>query len=238
MRGRPVAEQERIAQAMARRNMAMGVFVAHTIAWNETGLPGGDAAKRDAFLAEIRASVEVAKRVRATWMTVVPGRVEPRLDMSLQTANVVDALRRAADILEPHGLVMVIEALNTLRDHPGQFLSRVTQGYALCKAVRSPSLKLIFDLYHQQVMEGNLIPNIDATWDEVAYIQCGDHPGRKEPGTGEVNYRNVFGHIYAKGYKGILGMEHGNSRPGREGEQAVIEAYVAADQFGEERRGT
>jgi hydroxypyruvate isomerase len=229
MRERSVADQERIAAAMTRRRMAMGVFVAHTIAWNEPGLASGEPSKREEFLRDITASVEVAKRVRATWMTVVPGRVDPRLDMSLQTANVVDALRRAADILEPHGLVMVTEALNTLRDHPGQFLSRVTQGYALCKAVRSPALKLIFDLYHQQVMEGNLIPNINATWDEVAYIQCGDHPGRKEPGTGEVNYRNVLRHIRGKGYKGILGMEHGNSIPGRAGEQAVIDAYVAAD---------
>ncbi|HEV8265748.1 MAG TPA: TIM barrel protein [Gemmatimonadales bacterium] len=238
MRGRPVAEQERIAQAMARRNMAMGVFVAHTIAWNETGLPGGDAAKRDAFLQEVRDSVEVAKRVRATWMTVVPGRVDERLEPSYQTANVIEALKRAAAILEPHGLVIVIESLNTLRNHPGQFLNRIPQAYLICKAVASPACKILFDMYHQQITEGNLIPNIDLAWDEIAYFQIGDNPGRKEPGTGEVNYRNVFGHISAKGYKGILGMEHGNSRPGREGEQAVIEAYVAADQFGEERRGT
>jgi hydroxypyruvate isomerase len=173
--------------------------------------------------------VEVAKRVGATWTTVVPGHVDRRLEMSYQTANVVEALKRAAAILEPHGLVMVIESLNTLRDHPGQFLTRIPQAYLVCKAVASPACKILFDLYHQQITEGNLIPNVDAAWDEIAYFQVGDHPGRKEPGTGEVNYRNVFRHIHAKGYRGIVGMEHGNARPGREGERAVIDAYLTAD---------
>lgn len=229
MRGRSVADQERIAQTMARRGMAMGVFVAHTISWNEANLASGDRAARDKFVQEVRESVDVARRVRATWMTVVPGHVDRRLEMSYQTANVVDALKRAAEILEPHKLVMVLEPLNTLRDHPGQFLTRIPQTYLICKAVASPACKILFDMYHQQITEGNLIPNIDLAWDEVAYFQIGDNPGRKEPGTGEVNYGNVFRHIRGKGYTGILGMEHGNSMPGREGEQAVIQAYVAAD---------
>ena len=229
MRGRSVADQERIAQTMARRGMAMGVFVAHSISWNEATLTSGDAAARDKFVREVRESVDVAKRVRATWMTVVPGHVDRKLEMSYQTANVVEALKRAAEILEPHNLVMVLEPLNTLRDHPGQFLTKVPQTYLICKAVASPACKILFDMYHQQITEGNLIPNIDAAWTEVAYFQVGDNPGRKEPGTGEVNWGNVFRHINSKGYKGILGMEHGNSRPGKEGEQAVIDAYVAAD---------
>ena len=229
LRQRPVADQERIARTMERLRMLMGVFVAHDIGWNEPNLTTGDAAKRDAFLAQVRASVEVAKRVHAKWMVCVPGRVDPRLDMSYQTANVVEALKRAAAILEPHGLVLVIEPLNLLRDHPGQFLSRVPQGYQICRAVGSPSLKIQLDLYHAQIQEGNLIPNLDAAWDEVAYVQVGDNPGRNEPGTGEINYRNVFRHLHAKGYAGVVGMEHGNAKPGREGERAVIDAYVAAD---------
>ncbi|HUG40900.1 MAG TPA: TIM barrel protein [Longimicrobiales bacterium] len=228
MRGRPVAEQERIAREMARLDMRMGVFVAHTIHWSEPDLAGGDAARREAFLAEIRSSVEVARRVNATWMTVVPGHVDLRLHADLQTAHVVETLRPAAEILEPHGLVMVLEPLNP-RDHPGQFLSRIPQAYQICRAVDSPACRILDDLYHQQITEGNLIPNMDAAWDEIAYFQVGDNPGRKEPTTGEINYRNVFAHIRAKGYRGILGMEHGNARPGPEGERAVIEAYRAVD---------
>jgi hydroxypyruvate isomerase len=231
MRGRPVALQQRIATEMARLGMRMGVFVAHTIAWTEPNLTTGDEAKREQFLTEVRASVDVAKRVNATWMTVVPGHVDMSLDLDFQTANLVETLKRAAAILEPHGLVMVLEPLNTLRNHPGQFLTRIPQAYLICKAVGSPACKILFDIYHQQITEGNLIPNFDAAWDEVAYIQVGDNPGRNEPGTGEINYRNVFRHIHAKGFAGIVGMEHGNSRDGRAGERAVIDAYVAADSW-------
>jgi hydroxypyruvate isomerase len=231
MKQRPVEEQERIAAEMERLGMRMGVFVAHTIGWDDANLASGDAEKRAQFLAEVRDSIEVARRVNARWMTVVPGHVDARLDMDFQTAHVVEALKRAAALLEPHGLVMVLEPLNTLRNHPGQFLTRIPQAYLVCKAVASPSCKILFDVYHQQITEGNLIPNFDAAWDEVAYIQTGDNPGRREPGTGEINYRNVFRHIHGKGYQGVIGMEHGNARPGRDGERAVIDAYVAADAF-------
>ena len=231
LKDRPVADQELIGSTLARLNMTMGVLVAHTIAWNESNLTNGDTAARDAFLKQVRESVDVARRVNAKWMTVVPGHVDRRLEMSYQTANVIEALKRAAAILEPHGLVIVIEPLNTLRDHPGQFLTRVPQAFEICRAVDSPSLKILFDMYHQQITEGNLIPNINAAWSEVGYFQVGDNPGRREPGTGEINYRNVFRHIHSKGFAGIVGMEHGNSRPGREGERAVIDAYAAADSW-------
>jgi hydroxypyruvate isomerase len=119
MKGRPVEEQQRIADEMARLGMRMGVFVAHTIGWNEANLANGDVESRDAFVQDVCESVHVARRVNATWMTVVPGHVDSRLDKDFQTANVVEALRRAAALLEPHGLVMVLEPLNTLRNHPG-----------------------------------------------------------------------------------------------------------------------
>lgn len=231
MKGHSVADQALIGRTLQRLGMGMGVFVAHDIGWNEPNLTTGDRAKRDIFLSQIRESVDVAKRCNATWMTVVPGHVDMRLDMGYQTANVIESLKQASAILEPHGLVMVIEALNTQRDHPGQFLTHAAQSYAVCKAVGSPACKMLFDAYHMQISEGNLIPNLDLAWSEIGYFQVGDNPGRKEPGTGEVNWQNVFRHLYEKGYKGVLGMEHGNSRPGKEGERAVIDAYVAADRW-------
>jgi hydroxypyruvate isomerase len=231
MKGRPVAEQERIAKAMERLGISMGVFVAHEINWNEATITSSDMAKRDAFVQQVRESVDVARRVRAKWMTVVPGHVDRRLDMTYQTANVIESLKRACAILEPHGLVIVLEPLNTRRDHPGMFLTHIGQTHAICKAVGSPSCKILYDMYHQQITEGNIIPNIDLAWSEVAYFQVGDNPGRKEPWTGEMNYRNIFRHIHSKGFTGIVGMEHGNAKPGREGERAVIDAYVSADQW-------
>lgn len=230
MKGRPIAVQEAMAKAMADRGIQMGVFVAHTIFWKEPNLASGREDWREQFLTEIHESIEVAKRVNATWMTVVPGHVDLRSDMGYQTANVVESLRRASDLLAPHGLVMVLEPLNP-RDHPGLFLSKMAQAYAICRAVDSPACKILDDLYHQQITEGNLIPNIDACWDEIGYFQMGDNPGRKEPTTGEINYLNVFKHIHSKGFEGVMGMEHGNSRPGKEGERAVIDAYRAVDAF-------
>ena len=232
MRGRSTADQQRIAHALQRLNMRMGVFVAHEIAWTEATITTPNADARNRFLAEVRSSVDVARRVNARWLTVVPGHIDRRLDRSFQTANVIEALKRAASILEPHGLVMVLEPLNTLRNHPGMFLTTSPQAHMICKAVASPSCKILYDIYHQQITEGNLLPNIDAAWEEIAYFQVGDNPGRNEPGTGEINYRNVFRHIHGRGFTGIVGMEHGNSRRGRDGERAVIDAYVAADAFG------
>ncbi|RLD74749.1 MAG: xylose isomerase, partial [Bacteroidetes bacterium] len=230
MKDRPVSVQEKMAQTMDKRNMIMGVFVAHKIYWKEPTLTTGKEKSRKEFLQQIEESVTVAKRVNAKWMTVVPGHVDMRLDIGFQTANVVESLKYASDILEKHDLIMVLEPLN-FYNHPGLFLNKIPQAYEVCKAVDSPSCKILFDIYHQQIQEGNLIPNMKMAWDEIAYFQIGDNPGRKEPTTGEINYKNVFKYIHAKGYKGILGMEHGNSKKGIDGELAVIEAYRISDNF-------
>ena len=230
MKSRSIALQEKISKTLVKRGMKMGVFVAHKIYWDKPNLSSGDDDHRNDFLNDIKNSVEVAKRVNAKWMTVVPGNLDLRKDMSYQTSNVIETLKRASDILEPHNLVMVLEPLN-FRDHPGLFLTESPQAFQICKAVDSPSCKILFDIYHQQIQEGNLIPNIDDTWDEIAYFQIGDNPGRKEPTTGEINYQNVFKFIYEKGYDGILGMEHGNSIQGAEGEKALVDAYLKVDSF-------
>ena len=230
MKRREIGMQEKIASKMANLGMEMGVFVAHSINWTESTLVTGDSEKLESFLTQIKESVEVAKRVNARWMTVVPGHVDLQKDMGYQTRNVIDALKRASEILEPHSLTMVLEPLN-FRDHPGLFLNKIPQAYQICQAVGSPSCKILDDLYHQQIHEGNLIPNIDLAWEEIGYFQVGDNPGRKEPTTGEINYLNVFKHIHGKGFTGIVGMEHGNSMPGKEGEVALIKAYAAVDSF-------
>jgi len=230
MRNRPIEQQLAMAKIMEKNNMTMGVFVAHKIYWTEPNLASGKQNWRDEFLADIKDAVTVAKRVNAKWMTVVPGHVDLRQNMAYQTANVVETLKQACAILEPHNLVMVLEPLN-FRNHPGLFLSESPQAYQICKAVNSPSCKILFDIYHQQIQEGNLIPNIEQCWDEIAYFQIGDNPGRNEPTSGEINYKNVFKYIYNQGFMGVLGMEHGNSQEGKSGEQRVIDAYIESDQF-------
>ena len=230
LKKRTIDNQSKMSKTMQKRGIEMGVFVAHTIHWKEPNLASGDNNKREQFLKEIKESVEVAKRINAKWMTVVPGYKDLRLDLSYQTVNVVDSLKYACEILEPHGLIMVLEPLNFL-NHPGLFLTESPQAYEICKSVDSPSCKILFDIYHQQIQEGNLLPNIEKCWNEIAYFQIGDNPGRKEPSTGEINYKNIFKYIYNRGFEGILGMEHGNSKKGRDGEIAVIEAYKKVDNF-------
>jgi len=228
MRGRPLAEQERIAKEMSRLGMRMGVFVLNPeTAWTTT-FAAGEAAFRDSFIKDVDASIEVAKRVGAKWMTVVMGTNAPRLEPEYQTAHAVEILRAGAERLEKHGLIMVLEPLNR-RDHPNLFLTRVPQAFQICRAVDSPACKILFDIYHQQITEGNIIPNFDAAWSEVAYVQVGDNPGRREPTTGEINYANIFAHLKRKGFTGVVGMEHGNSKPGADGELAVVAAYRAVD---------
>ena len=231
MKNRTTKEQRQIAKKMSQLDMTMGVFVAHNIYWQEPNLTTGNKERQDEFVQNVKDSIEVAKRVNATWMTVVPGYIDLGLEMAYQTANVVEALRRACEALEPHGLIIVLEPLNWWANHAGQFLTKIPQAFEICRAVNSPSCKILFDIYHQQITEGNLMPNMDNAWSEIAYFQIGDNPGRKEPTTGEINYLNVFKYIHEKRFKGILGMEHGNSKQGKIGELAVINAYRMVDDF-------
>ena len=230
MKNRDAKTQEKIGNFLSNNNMKMGVFVAHKIYWNEPNLASGDLNKRNEFLNDISSSVDIAKRVNAKWMTVVPGHLDLRKDMNYQTQNVIETLKQASGLLEKHDLTMVLEPLN-FRDHPGLFLTESPQAFQICKAVNSKSCKILFDIYHQQIQEGNLIPNIEASWNEIAYFQIGDNPGRNEPTTGEINYKNIFKYIYDKGFNGVLGMEHGNSLKGLEGELKLINSYKKVDNF-------
>ena len=228
---RDAALQDKIAARMAKVGIRMGVFVAH----GDFGKPtfaSGKQDHRERVLADMHKACELSKRVDARWCTVVPGAVDPRQDAGYQTANVIELLKRCCDVIDASGvdLTMVLEPLN-FRDHPGLFLTRIAQGFEICRGVGSKRCKILDDLYHQQITEGNLIPNIDQAWGEIAYFQVGDNPGRKEPGTGEINYRNVFRHIHGKGFKGIVGMEHGKAHGGIEGEKKLIAAYRDADAF-------
>ena len=244
MMNKDPALQQKIGDKLASLGMTMGVFVTgfgmntYMLTSNIVGDQNrgkGVSTDPKTVRAELKKmceqAIETQKRVNAKWTTVVLGANNPNLDYDYQFANLVDNLKYCCGLLEPHGLVMVMEPLNYM-NHPGVFLKTVPQAYAICKAVGSPSCKILNDLYHQQIEIGNLINNIDRAWDETAYIQVGDVPGRKEPTTGEINYKNVFKHLYDKGYKGIVGMEHGNSLPGAEGEQRLIQAYREVDDFG------
>ncbi len=231
MSGRDEATQRRLAAKMGKLGMTMGVFIAHGD-FSQPTFASGRKDHQERVLKEIDRACVVAERVNATWCTVVPGAVDPRKDAGYQFANCVELLKRCCERIDQNksDLVMVLEPLN-FRDHPRLYLTKMAQGFALCRAVGSAHCKVLNDLYHQQITEGNLIPNIDASYSEIGYFQCGDNPGRREPYTGEINYRNVFAHIHRKGFKGVVGMEHGLSQGGKEGELKLINAYREADAF-------
>lgn len=227
MMEKPVEVQEKIGATLGRLGMDMGVFVIKFPGFfDKSHMTTGDKTWTDMFLKSCKEAVETSKRVNAKWATVVPGNFTRNLPMGIQTGNVIEVLKRGAEILEPHKLTMVLEPLS---DNPDLFLRHSDQSYMICRAVDSPSCKILFDMYHMQRNEGNMIKNMDLCWSEIAYLQIGDNPGRKEPGTGEVNYANIFEHLRKKNYKGVLGMEHGNFHPGKEGEVKLIEAYRKAD---------
>jgi hydroxypyruvate isomerase len=231
MMGRDTALQEKIARTMRELKMTMGVFVGYSGFGNPDMVSKTDPDYQNHLRGEMKKAVECAKRVNATWCTVVPANVNQKLEYDYMMANCVENLKVMAEVCEPAGLVMVLEPLNWWSDHPGLFLTRIPQAYGICKAVNSPSCKILDDLYHQQITEGNLIPNMNSAWDQIAYIQVGDNPGRKEPTTGEINYTNIFKYLHDRGYTGIIGMEHGLSQDGKAGEAALIEAYRTCDNF-------
>lgn len=232
MMGRDPALQEKMGAEMARLGIKMGVFVLDKGGNGQNTLAAGKKEYVDIFLAGCKRAVETAKRCNAKFTTVVPGDFERNLPIGIQTGHVIDALRRGADILAPAGVAMVLEALS---DTPNLFLRTSDQTYEICRAVNSPACKSLFDIYHMQKNEGHIIPHIDWAWDEIGYFQIGDNPGRKEPTTGEINYKNIFKHIHDKAKASnrsfILGMEHGNSQAGAAGEMALIKAYLDSDSF-------
>jgi hydroxypyruvate isomerase len=228
LKDRPVQEQETISKTVQGLGMEFGQFVG-TLTFKDITFAGRDKSLRERVLQDIRASVEIAKRMNTKFIHNVLGMSDPKLPWDFQMANAIDLLKRIAEIYEPHGLVMVMESMNHKIDHPGMFLHTIPQAYALAKAVGSPSVKVLFDFYHVQIQEGNVLPTLDYAWDEIAYIQVGDTPGRKEPTTGEINFPKVIQHLYDKGYRGFVGMEHGTSKPGKEGELATLAAYRSID---------
>lgn len=219
-------QQERLAQAMRDLGIEMGVFVAgDRLGWSKPTLTTADPEARAMFLQQIETGVACAQRTGATQMTVLSGRYDSGVERQYQLVNVIENLRYACDLVEPHGLSLALEPINSSQDFPAVFLDSVDDAYLICRALDRPGCRLLFDIYHQQVMDGNIIKAIDASWNEISYFQMADHPGRNEPGSGEVNYANILQHIHTKGYRGIIGMEHGVNGSGAEGEARMIARY-------------
>jgi hydroxypyruvate isomerase len=171
--------------------------------------------EREGFMRELEATIEAAKKMDCRQLVTLTGNELGGMPRAEQMANAVAALREAAPLLEKNGMTAIIEILNTYVNHAGYFLYYVRDGAELVDRVGSPNVKLLFDIYHVQIMEGNLIENIRTNIDRIGHFHVGDVPGRHEPGTGEINYRNVFKAIYDLGdrFQGSVALEYSPLAP-------------------------
>ena len=199
--------QTKVGALLKEKGMTMGVSVVSTgdgLSFSEANQEG-----QDRVIGEYQKAVECAKRVGHKWFTLVPGsRVEGK-GLSEQIKGSSDLMQRCCDIFEEAGLVAVVEPLSHKMSKKPVLLETFQDGYEFCKVVNRPSCKLLADYYHQQQVGGNLIKATDECWDQIAYVQYGDVPGRKQPGTGEINYVTVTKHLKDKGFTGLIGLEHG-----------------------------
>ncbi|MDR1667535.1 MAG: TIM barrel protein [Bacteroidales bacterium] len=227
MIGRPPEEQEKIANEARKLGLELGQFSLKTAGGTHFVLNNDSV--REMLKAKMQAGLEVQKRTGINKGLIVLGNMDPKLHVEYQTANVIENLRICCDVVGKAGLELVMEPLNTLVNHPGVFLTRTTQAKLICVAVNHPSCKMVNDLYHQQVTEGNLIANLEACWDYIGSIHVGDNPGRNEPTSGEINYKFIFQYLRNRRYDEVISLEHGQHQPGKEGELAIINAYREVD---------
>jgi hydroxypyruvate isomerase len=179
---------------------------------NPKGMTLVDPADREAFLAEIQASTEAAKRFESTRLVTLTGNELPGVPRESQHKSIVEGLKRAHDVVAPHGVTLIVEPLNTLVNHQGYYLNHTPEAFEIMHEVASPNIKILFDIYHVQIMDGNLIDTIRKNIAYIGHFHVGDVPGRHEPGTGEINYTNVFRAIRETGFRDFVAMEYGPSK--------------------------
>ena len=210
--------------AVADKTAELKIEVAQFTAWGfRPGL--NNPRNHPEFVKAIETSCKAAKKLRCKLMTVVGGDDQPGMSQEKMHENIIAGLKLAAPIAEKHGVVMILEPMNIRVDHKGHCLYGSPPAIRICEEVASPSVKINWDLYHMQITEGDLCGRLRDGWKQVGYLQLADHPGRNEPGTGEVHYNRVLKAAHDLGYRGFVGLE---CRP-RENELAAARRVAAAD---------
>lgn len=174
------------------------------------GVSGGtlmEAANHDAYVETTHRAAEWARRLGCPSLIVTTGNEVPGTPREVQFDVLQRGLERVARAAADGGVVAVLEPLNTKVDHAGYFLDHAVDAFRLVREINSPALRVLYDIYHMQIMDGDLIATIEANLDLITHFHVADVPGRHEPGTGEINYANVFQRIDAAGYAGFVGLE-------------------------------
>jgi hydroxypyruvate isomerase len=210
--------------AIERVSKDTGLVISQFSAWGFT--PGmNDPKNHDAFVREIEESCQVAKRLDVKKMCVVGGNDQPGMTQAEMHNNIITALKRVAPIAEKYEVMLLLEPMNIRVDHKGHCLYGSPPAVRICRAVNSPMVKILWDLYHMHISEGDLCGHLKEGFDQLGYIQMADHPGRHEPGTGEIHYNRVLKQAYDLGYRYYVGLECTPATT----ELAAAQAVAAAD---------
>lgn len=166
----------------------------------------------DKVVAEFEERIALAKTYGCKHLIGLTGNERDDASYAEQMGYVVECVKRLAPMAEDNDVILVMEALNPLVDHEGYFLTRTDQTMEILEAIDSPNVKMCFDIYHQQITEGNVIRNITQNIARIGHFHVADNPGRKEPGTGELCYANIFKAIAATDYDGFIALECGHTK--------------------------
>lgn len=225
---RPDEEITSVASALERRGLEAGCMLFAPLDAVVRPLWGNlDERTREERELRLERCFSVARRLGARRIAILSG-ADPRRPLAWQHANFIENLKRAAETAARAGIILCLESMSR-RSLPGMLLPHIHDAYAIVSAVGSANVRLIFDTSHVQIMDGDVIENLHATWSAIEIIQLADNPGRGEPGSGELNFDNILRAIRGRGYAGLIELEHGWIKPGRDAEQRAIETIRRMD---------
>ncbi|MEM6342975.1 MAG: TIM barrel protein [Bacteroidota bacterium] len=223
-------ERRQIMNSLQKEDLTLGTFIGHRVDWHHPTLCTGRKTDVRRFMTEIKESVSIAKRTNCKQLCVFPGPVSLTYDFQTQRKNLIENLKRALELVVPNGIELLLVPINP-SVYPGQFISSLEEASYFSKAAGSNACRILFNTYSHQRYHGNLIESISKYWNEIGYFQLADVPGKKEPLTGEINFIRLLSFIQESGYKGILGMDHGLSKDGLEGENQILRNYRVIDSW-------
>lgn len=168
-----------------------------------------DGSKREQYLSGLRETLEFCKKTGTPTIITQTGHEMPGIAREKHMQDMIETLKYCAELCEQTDTVLTVEPLNGLVNHPGHFLQHSEESAWVIDQVGSSSIKLVFDVYHQQITEGNVIRNLTKYIDRIQHFHIADNPGRKQPGTGELNYIQILKAIRKTGYEGFVGLECG-----------------------------
>ena len=204
-------EKGKDMKAMRQVTHDCGIVVSNIVVNSNAGDIGGSlvrASDKSTYLKRLRKTIEIAHMLDCEKMITCSGNTLKGVSIQRQTKSMIHTLKEASRMTEREGIILLLEPLNTIVDHPGYFVDSAGLGFEIVRDVGSPNLKLVYDVYHMQMMGGNILHTIERNLKSIAHIHCAGAPGRHELDLGELDYRNILKKIDELGYDGLVGLEY------------------------------